>query len=129
MVNHAGMRVAALSLALVLLLLPGCLGKLKTEPSQAQMASWDYGPFPENYKEIVMASPKLRTLDAGTPNYEFQGAPQKKWDNEGAGYVYGWAGTVKSFGNKSGTTTWEYYIRNGQLVRMYQMNDQRFFRF
>lgn len=106
----------------------GCL-KSMSQPSDATMASWDYGPFPTNYKELVMSSPQIRTKDPTTPRYEFQGEPKKKWANEGSGYVYGWAGTVKSFGDVSGTHTFEYFIRNGKVLRVYQENDRRFIRF
>lgn len=92
------------------------------------MASWNYGPFPENYKEIVLASPRIKTLDPAGTRYEFQGAPQKKWATEGAGFIYGWTGTIKSFGNVTGSKTYEYFIRDGQLLRVLEENDRRFLR-
>ena len=115
-------------LVCALALLAGCVSHVMREPSPQERASWDYGPFPDNYKEIVLASPVLRTSDVSGARHEFQGAPQKKWANEGAGFVYGWAGTVKSFGSNSGTVTYEYFIRHGKLVRIIQENDHRRFR-
>lgn len=102
-----------------------CFGRLLPDPSQEQVNSWDYGPFPENYKEIVLSSGKIKTVNLGEVTYEFQGAPKKGWDREGAGYIYGWKGTVKSFGGNSGATTYQYFIRDGKLLRLLDQNDNR----
>lgn len=110
------------------MLLAGCISHIMREPSPQEMATWDYGPFPENYREIVLASPALRTTDSVGARHEFQGSPQKKWANDGTGFIYGWAGTVRTFGNTTGTVTHEYFIRHGKLLRIIQENDQRRFR-
>ena len=125
------LRVSCLSVCLLCVLAlglqTGC-GRFMPQPSQQEMATWDYGPYPDNYKEIVMASPKLRTNDSEKPRLEFQGAPKKRWVNEGSGFLYGWCGTVRRFGGESGTMIMEYVIRNGQLLRLQGENDNRLIR-
>lgn len=107
--------------------LPGCIRSL-SEPSQAQVDSWNFGEFPANYKEIVLASDKIKSANLGDITYEFQGEPVKGWDSEGLGYIYGWKGNLKSFTPNGGATTYEYIIRDGKLLRLIQVGDQRLIR-
>lgn len=105
----------------------GCVRSF-SQPSQEQVNSWDFGPYPTNYKEIVLASDKIKSANLGDITYEFQGNPTKGWDSEGLGYIHGWKGTLKSFTPNGGATTYEYIIKDGKLIRLIQLGDQRLIR-
>jgi hypothetical protein len=99
------------------------------EPSPKLMSTWNYGPEPKDYKTIVLASPVLASKDVDNPRFEFQGAPKKTWIPHGtADFLYGWGGSVKRFGSKTGTMTYQYIIRNGNLIHITSANDSRLFK-
>lgn len=118
---------AVMFMSLSIFALSGCIRSL-SQPSQDQVNSWEFGPFPSNYKEIVLGSGKLKSANLGDITYEFQGEPVKGWDSEGLGYIYGWKGNLKSFTPNGGATTYEYIIRDGKLLRLIQVGDQRLIR-
>lgn len=108
--------------------LTGCVRSTLVQPSQEQVNSWNFGPYPENYKELVLASPKIKSANLGDITYEFQGAPTKGWDSEGLGYIYGWKGELKAFTPNGGAVNYEYFIRDGKIIRLIQLADQRLIR-
>jgi hypothetical protein len=100
----------------------GCIPNLN-EPTPAQMATWDYGAAPKNYQAIVSKSPVLKSKDVKTPRLEFQGAPKAIWKQTTPGeFIYGWGGTVRRIGVQTGTTVFEYIIRDGVLIYIDNMN-------
>lgn len=106
----------------------GCVQSMR-EPSPHVAAGWDYGPEPKDYKAIVLASPVLASNDTDTPRIEFQGAPKKTWLPHGVSdFMYGWGGSVKRFGSKTGAMTYQYIIKDDSLIYFDKPNDSRQFK-
>lgn len=91
-------------------------------PSPEEMASWNYGPYPENYEEIIKTAMVRYLVDPYSAQYHFQGTPTQRWLSKplGGGIEYGWGGTVlinakNRMGGYVGAKEFAYIIRDGQL--------------
>lgn len=112
-------RWGVLSLILAFMLLAGCA----RAPSPEEMASWDYGPYPDNYEQIIKNAMITRLVDPYSAQYHFDGAPVQKYMARplGMGTEYGWGGIVlinakNRMGGYTGATPFAYIIKNGQLI-------------
>lgn len=91
-------------------------------PSPEEMASWNYGPYPENYEEVVKAAMVRYLIDPYSAQYHFQGRPTQGWVSKpfGGGTEHGWGGMVlinakNRMGGYVGAKEFVYIIRDGQL--------------
>lgn len=92
-------------------------------PTTAEMATWDYGPYPSNYEEIVKDSMLTILFDPYSAQYHFQSSPSQRWFARPFGQPteYGWGGIVlvnakNRMGGYVGAKPYAYLIRNGRLV-------------
>ncbi len=108
-------------LIVLLFSLAGCGVK---PPSQEELAHADYGPYPQNYQEIVKSGFMLVLKDPLSAQYRFNGAPTKGWYREsilsGGDLHFGWWGHVlmnakNGFGGYNGFSDYTYLINRGQL--------------
>lgn len=105
-------------LVLIIILCFGCA----KPPTAEEMASWDYGPYPDNYEEIIKQNMVKVLIDPYSAQYHFQGAPEKKWMASPFGETkYGWGGVVfvnakNRLGGYVGAQEFAYIIKNGQLI-------------
>ncbi len=111
--------ICLLALAVVIAVGAGCA----KQPTPEEMATWDYGPYPENYEQIVKEAMITRLFDPYSAQYHFQGTPIKRWMARSLGRdtVYGWGGIVvinakNRMGGYVGATPFAYIIRNDQLL-------------
>lgn len=108
---------------LVTIFLSGCISDKMTlmprgQPSQSEINSWDFGPYPDNYRELVESNPEFNKTSAIKSYTEFEGKPEKTWFNNphGAGYLYGWGGFVNKFSRQTHKVKYRYLIRNGAII-------------
>lgn len=91
-------------------------------PTPAELSSADYGPYPENYEEIVKQGMMTQLYDPYSAQYMFQGTPEKKYLSRPLqDVIYGWGGFVlinakNRMGGYVGATRFYYLIKNGHLV-------------
>jgi len=112
------------TLLLIVSLMLICSGCIKSGPTEAQINSWNFGPFPSDYKNIVKNQPMFQK-DRASTTFEFEGAPTKTWvpTESKNGYLYGYGGAVRVT-NKNDLrvsksvphTKYEYLIRDGSLI-------------
>lgn len=82
----------------------------------------NYGPYPENYQEIIRAYHQVLLKDPGSAQYRSFSIPKKAWwGNRITGSVFGWGVCVvynarNSFGAYTGFKEAAYMINNGQVV-------------
>lgn len=92
------------------------------QPSFEEMATWDYGPYPEQYEEIVKNYMSRSLFDPYSAQYIFNGSPSKNYLMRPFGEtLYGWHGTVSvnaknRFGGYVGYHTFDYIIRYGTII-------------
>lgn len=100
----------------------GCMSRVgmlyKRQPSQEEMATWDYGPYPDNYKKIIESQPDFQSTSNAKVYIDYQGKPTKTWvaDTFGTGFKYGWGGFVTKSSHDIGRIKYQYIIRNGELI-------------
>jgi hypothetical protein len=84
-----------------------------------------YGPYPDNYEQIIKDAMVTRLIDPYSAQYHFQGAPTQRYMAKspllGGGTEFGWGGIVlvnakNRMGGYVGATTFAYVIRDGRLV-------------
>lgn len=99
---------------IVLLLLTSC-AKL---PTDSEIQNADYGPYPENYQEIIKNYYSEKLYDPYSAMYTFRKGPEKSFMRTFNGIVYLWrvTGTVNGknkFGGYVGAKPFEVYIKHG----------------
>ena len=87
------MRKLILALAVVVMCLgmTGCAAR-----TQQEIASLDYGTYPENYEAIVRGHMNNLLFDPYSAQFNFQGTPSQQYKPAGllADEAYGWGGVV-----------------------------------
>lgn len=88
------------------------------QPSQSEINSWDFGPYPDNYRQLVESSPQFNKSAAIKTYVEFEGKPEKTWfkNPHGTGFLYGWGGFVNKFSRETHKVKYRYLIRNNALI-------------
>lgn len=93
------------------------------QPTMEEMSKWDYGPYPDNYEQIVKDAMLTRLVDPYSAQYHFQGTPKRSHMAQSFGRetIYGWGGVVlinakNRLGGYVGATKFAYIIRNGKLI-------------
>ena len=116
--------VHVLRLAILLtFFLGGCATNQLTDE---QIASADYGPYPENYREIVKAYFSAALKDPYSANYNFE-RPYKGYSTKSIlagggpdkfGYlVKVYVNAKNSFGAYTGWEPYLFLIRNGRIIQ------------
>jgi len=101
-------------------LLSGCGLK---QPTPAELTSADYGTFPESYEQIVKDYMEKKLFDPYSAHFDFNGSPNKGWQNSYGSFLYGWKGTVSinaknRMGGYVGTKDYNYLIKNDMVYYM-----------
>ena len=90
------------------------------QPSPADVAL--YGPYPVNYKEIVMTWLNTQLIDAGSARIEWGGDPKPADLGQKGEHLYGYLVNFKvnarnRFGAYTGMQNHGALIRNGEVVK------------
>ena len=93
--------------------------------SQAKTETADaahYGPYPTNYKEIVMKWLQTRLFDASSARIEWNGEPQPADLGKNGEHLYGYVVYFKinarnQFGSYTGMEKHGALIRNGEVIK------------
>jgi len=105
--------------------LAGILFISTAAPVLAQTATPDasrYGPYPTNYKEIVMKWLNTQLVDAGSARIEWNGDPKPADLGKNGEHLYGYVVYFKvnarnRFGAYTGMQNHGALIRNGEVVK------------
>jgi len=99
----------------------GC-GNL-TPPSAAEIANFDYGVYPDNYKDIVKNYVLLTMIDPESAMFRFEGLPFQQYQTAflGRPLRFGWIIKVSingrnRFGGYAGWQRHWYMIKNGVII-------------
>ena len=89
-------------------------------PSPVDLAR--YGPYPTNYKEIVMKWLETQLLDAGSARIEWEGDPKPADLGTKGEHLYGWLVNFKvnarnRFGAYTGKQQHGALIHNGEVIK------------
>jgi len=104
-------------LALLTITVAACLPR----PTPDQLARADYGPYPDQFEEIVKRHFSRALYDPYSAVYEFPRAATTEWTLMRGKIVYGWGvkGFVNArnrFGGYVGARPFAVLIRNGQVL-------------
>lgn len=126
------MRLAVIALAASALLVGGCIesktGMLfNKQPTQEELASWDFGQYPANYKQLIENHEEFQTTSLSKVYIEYQGKPEKTWipDRIGSGFQYGWGGFVSKSSHEVGKIKYRYLIRDGKIILIEKYNEKQ----
>lgn len=89
-------------------------------PSRQEIASADYGQYPEAYEAVIKSYMGARLKDPDSAQYRFLNAPKQGWDAFG-NKRYGWVTCVQinaknSFGAFTGYRLHYFMLRGEQVV-------------
>jgi len=110
------------AVSLVCILLVGmCVGpnvRAETKPADTER----YGPYPTNYKEIVMKWLETQLIDAESARIEWNGEPKPAnlgtQDNPLYGYLVNFKVNARNrFGTYTGLQSHGVLIRNGEVIK------------
>lgn len=116
-------KVFLISLTIFLLGQVGCVTSVKP-PTQIEIASAEYGPYPANYPEIIkkLTVPFLKDPESAT--FSFEKSPEKGWAGGGVYRIpisFGWGifcsiNAKNSFGGYVGAKRYFFLIKNDNVV-------------
>ena len=92
------MKKMALILLIITTFIPVLVGCASRPPSHQELANADYGPYPENWQNLIKARLKLGLVDPESAQYRFPyGQPFKGWKSVqgdrgefSSKTIYGW---------------------------------------
>ncbi len=104
---------------LAVAILGGC-AMPPTAPTAKEITGADYGPEPENYKELITAYMLNQLKDPDSAKFEFNKPPAKAWFGYGD-KIFGWGvcATVNaknSYGGYTGKQGSYFVIKDGAIV-------------
>jgi len=113
---------------IIFLFLPVLFTGCETGPSENQLSSANYGPFPDDYEKIIRSFVDRVAIDPdpSSTHCRFE-QPKKGWMKNDrdpfAVYEFGWivAGWINAknhYGGYSGEKSWDFLIRDGKIVLM-----------
>lgn len=115
--NRRSIFVAALLSALI----AGCASFTPQE-----LSSFDYGPYPENYKDIIRGYIDARLKDPSSAILEYRAGPGQVWQKGSiiSSKEYGWGvclwiNAKNSYGGYVGRRPYAFLIRNGAIVHVH----------
>lgn len=114
----AGLIVSAVIAVTVLI---GCATP-PVRPTQDQINNADYGPYPDNYEQIIKDQYTKTLFDPYTAVYTFKGSPTKAWFSRYGQVMYGWAicGTINAknrMGGYVGAQPFYFLFHKGNVVQ------------
>jgi len=109
-----------LAFCAAMLFLIGDLAGQVQQPSPADPAL--YGPYPTNYKEIVMKWLNEQLVDAGSARIEWQGEPRPADLGKNDQHLYGYliqfrVNARNRFGTYTGMQQHGALIKNGEVIK------------
>lgn len=91
-----------------------------------ELASLDYGPYPDNYKDIVQRYIDAKLKDPASAVVEYRADPGKIWQKGSiiSSKEYGWGvclwiNAKNSYGGYVGRRPYAFLIRNGTIVHVH----------
>jgi hypothetical protein len=110
--------------AALLLSLAGCA----TPPTQEELATADYGPFPKDYQDTIRAYFDQTLKDPDSVRYKWRGEPSRGWETLG-GKKFGWRVCVdvnakNSYGGYTGYQTSYFMFQNHRIASMHHGNSR-----
>jgi hypothetical protein len=127
MMPATGIEIVKTLLAVALsIFLSACA--TRPQPTREEIASADYGKFPDAYKDIIKKYMSKKLKDPESARYEFEQEPVKSHYGFSPA-TYGYAVCVdvnskNSYGGYSGASTAYFFFRNG-VVFDYAMSETR----
>jgi len=114
------MKALASFLLVSFLRMNAAVGSPAQTPSPVDLAR--YGPYPSNYKEIVMKWLETQLVDAGSARIEWEGDPKPADLGTKGEHLYGWLVNFKinarnRFGAYTGKQQHGALIRNGEVIK------------
>jgi hypothetical protein len=114
------MKTLALSLSIWSLGMAAALNLLAETPTPADMER--HGPYPTNYKEIVMKWLESQLVDAPSARIEWDGDPKPADLGKKGEHLYGWLVNFKvnarnRFGAYTGTQQHGVLIRDDHVIK------------
>jgi hypothetical protein len=96
----------------------GC-GLVTPTPLEIQQAY--YGPYPENYKNIIEKYMHSVLFDPYSAHYYWSNPPRKAWMNRIGTIYFGWAvecaiNAKNRMGGYVGAQTYQFLLRDGQVI-------------
>jgi len=93
-------------------------------PTKEEKAAADYGEFPANYKDLVVAYMESKHHIPGTARYQFIAEPSKgtNWAKRREDVVWCYNVSVEINPDRSwnGYTLWTLFIRDGKVIKEYK---------
>jgi hypothetical protein len=107
-------------LAGISFLIAGFVTSTKAQPAPADTSR--YGPYPTNYKEIVMKWLETQLLDAGSARIEWNGDPKPADLGQKGQHLYGYlvnftVNARNRFGTYTGKQAHGALIRDGEVIK------------
>lgn len=93
-----------------------------TMPTQQELASADYGRYPDNYEQTIKTYLEPILKDPSSAQYRYLKGPEKKWTRIVTQSNYGYRvcymiNAKNSFGGFTGYKTHYFLIRDGVVVQ------------
>lgn len=105
----------------VSILIAASLSACALKPSQQEIESADYGPYPSDYENIIKQHMSNRLKDPYSAQYQFLGSPRSGWNSFGGmkfGYgVCAYINAKNSYGGYTGNKIHFFMINNGYVVK------------
>lgn len=124
-ISHGAFELKSriLIVALSAALLSGCF-----RPSAEQLANADYGPYPDDYEQIIKSYMAQRLKDPYSAQYQFVNPPRQGWNGIG-GLKFGYVSCVfinakNSFGGYTGSTLNYFMLRGSSVIDASHGDDQ-----
>lgn len=93
-------------------------------PTRAERESADYGEFPANYKDLIVAHMERVHKTPSTARYLMIGEPSKgtNWakTRERVIYCYNISAQINPDRSYNGYTLWTFFIRDGKIIGEYK---------
>lgn len=128
------MRLTTILALILTVFAGGCLSSktgmlYNKQPTQEELASWDFGKYPSNYKELLSKCDEFKNTSISKIYIEYQGKPEKTWIPEtiGGGFKYGWGGFVNKSSHEIGKIKYRYLIRDGKVLLIEKYNKRQSF--
>lgn len=104
---------------IALALIGAALSACATPPTAQQVASADYGPFPDSYQETIKTYMASVLKDPDSARFDFSRTPVKAWYGYGE-KTFGWAtcagvNAKNSYGGYTGSQPSYFFMRNGYV--------------
>lgn len=94
-------------------------------PTSEELASANYGPYPENYKQIIETKIKQILVDEDSARFRFNSVPVKVWHDFTSGRAYAWGVCFEvngknRMGGYVGYRPYYMIIQNGRSLYMHE---------